>query len=365
MRRAVVLACAALCVLAAGASARAPVNKAIWGPVAVNGRSQFPIYRDLGVDIFEYSLNWPQIAPTRPARPRDPNDPAYRWPADADMAVHEAGSSRMGVSMMLIGSPPWANGGQAPAVSPTPSDFADFAEAAARRYRRVHRWMIWGEPLRVENYAPIESDNPVSSDLGPIPARQSAAPRRYAVLLDRAYGRLKAVDRANLVIGGNTTTSGTISPYNWIRYMRLPDGRPPRMDLFGHNPFGLRRPRLSAPQLRPKLADFSDLDVLVRWIDRYLARGRRDHHLRLFISEYTAPTDAPSYEFGYHITRGLQASWLQSAFGIARSWSRIETLGWIGLRDLKRGDGAVSDTGLIDASGVRKPAYYVYKRAAR
>jgi len=57
-------------------------KKAMWGPVEVAGKSQFPIHRDLGVGIYEYSLNWENVAPTRPKDPTDPDDPAYVWRPD-------------------------------------------------------------------------------------------------------------------------------------------------------------------------------------------------------------------------------------------------------------------------------------------
>src|SRR3954470_14425578 len=56
------------------------LKKGIWGPTHdANGKSLFPTYRSLGVGIFEYTVTWADIAPTRPADPSDPNDPAYKW----------------------------------------------------------------------------------------------------------------------------------------------------------------------------------------------------------------------------------------------------------------------------------------------
>ena len=62
------------------AEAAPSIKKAIWGPARVDGRSQFPIYRDLGVGIYQAKLDWSEIAPYRPGRPTVPADPAYRWP---------------------------------------------------------------------------------------------------------------------------------------------------------------------------------------------------------------------------------------------------------------------------------------------
>src|SRR5918992_1415487 len=71
------------------AEARYSKKKAIWGPTQVNGVSQFPIYRDLGVSIYQMQLHWHAVAPTRPRRPSDPTDPAYKWPAEVDFAIRE------------------------------------------------------------------------------------------------------------------------------------------------------------------------------------------------------------------------------------------------------------------------------------
>ncbi len=47
------------------ADARQSRKKSIWGPVEVNGVSQFPIYRDLGVGIFQMGLSWAAVAPSQ------------------------------------------------------------------------------------------------------------------------------------------------------------------------------------------------------------------------------------------------------------------------------------------------------------
>ena len=67
-RTRILLILVALLVLALPAVAGAAPSrkKAIWGPATVNGRSQFPIYRDLGVGIWQNRINWSKVAPTRP-----------------------------------------------------------------------------------------------------------------------------------------------------------------------------------------------------------------------------------------------------------------------------------------------------------
>lgn len=348
-------------------------QKAIWGPVAVDGVSQFPIYDDLGVDLYEKTVSWATTAPTRPANPADPNDPAYRWPAELDQALAEATPRGIGVLVMVMRTPGWANGDQRDIYPPTdPQQYAMFMEALAKRYPAVRHFMVWGEPIRNTNYAIVGNSAPnyyvknakKPKKLPKFGAIQRAEARGYAELVDATYGRLKALNRANLIIGGNTTTSGDVDPFNWAKYLRLANGKPPRMDMFGHNPFGTRGPDLKKDQLLIGTADMSDLDVFIPWIKKYVARGGRNTKLKLFISEYTAPTDAAGFEFAYHVTRPLQAAWLTSAMKIAKRSKDIYGLGWIGLYDQPpRADGLGSNIGLIDGKGVKKPSYFAYKRS--
>jgi len=215
-----------------------------------------------------------------PEDSRDPRDAAYRWPAEVDDAIREARRHRMKVLFMLTNAPAWANGARTPEYAPDrPSDFADFARAASRRYPEVLHWMIWGEPSRSNNFKPF-----VKQPLGtPITAAQKRAPRRYARLLDAAYGQLKAQRRTNLVIGGNTYVTGEVRPGAWMRAMTLPDGRRPRIDLYGHNPFSFRNPSLRNPPSGQGLVDFSDLGRFGRDVQRVLG-GPRRKRVRLFLS---------------------------------------------------------------------------------
>ena len=354
-----------LLMLAMAAASAVPADaatsrkKAIWGPTTVSGVSQFPIYADLGAGIYQLKLRWSNVARSRPARPEDPADPAYRWPAQVEYALSEAAKYDMEVSLTLIGTPPWANGGRSERWAPRRvEDLAAFAEAAARRYPAVRHWMVWAEPSRQANFMPLSPERRGR----PLTRRQARGPRLYARMLDAAYGALKAVSSRNLVIGGNTFTTGDISPRNFITAMRLPNGRPPRMDLYGHNPFSARRPDLSKPLLRHGFVDFSGLDTLARWTDRYLRRpGGRP--LRLFLSEFFLPTDHQNHEFNFYVSREVQARWLTSALRITRGWSRIYTFGWFALYDDRpRRAGDEVNRGLLERDGDRKPAYFAYRR---
>jgi glutathione S-transferase len=361
-RTRILLTLGALLLLAFPVSAEAAPSrkKSIWGPATVNGRSQFPIYRDLGVGIWQDRVNWSVVAPTRPADPRDPLDPAYRWPAGLDDAIAEGRRFGIQTSLVLTEAPRWASGHSNPSWAPRkPSDFADFAYAASARYPSVRHWMIWSEPTRAVNFMPLiheKRDRPLTR-------RMKKGPHTYARILDAAYAALKRRSRRNIVIGGNSFTTGDVSALNWIRNLRLPNGKPPRLDLYGHNPFSARRPLLDRPPLGHGFADFSDLDLLARWVDRWLARPRGKTRINFFLSELFWPTDHPNHEFNFWVTRRTAASWLTDALRITRRWPRIYTLGWYALYDdPPNGKGDEVNRGLLTYRGRKKPAYRAYRR---
>lgn len=349
MRRAIWIPCLALalltCAPATADAARKTIKKSIWGPVTYRGETQWPIYRRLGVGIIQDTVSWAAVAPTRPIDPRNPDDPAYSWPAGIDELVAGARRNDIRVSLIVMGTPPWANGGRAPAWAPNRRrDYADFMYAASKRWSSVRHWMVWGEPSRTQNFKPM-------------PRFEATGPRRYARILDAAYGALKRANRRNRVIGGNTFTTGDVPPLKFVKSMRLRNGKPPRYDLWGHNPFTAREPDLRKRRLCCGYADFSDLDTLARYIDRYQRRGTR-----LFLSEFTAPTDHRNDEFNFYVTRKTQARWLRSALRITRRWNRIYTLGWLSLYDRApspRGD--EPRFGLMTYRGKKKPSFFAYK----
>jgi hypothetical protein len=358
--RARVLALLIGAVLAAGAlpgvaHANPAGKKAIWGPVSIDGKSEFPLYHRLGVGIFEMHLFWYQVAPTRPRHARDPADPAYRWPAEIGKSIREAARYHIQIMIQVSGTPRWANGGKAWNYPPTPvGRLAEFMTAAARRYRSVHQWMIWGEPDRQANFGLVRR---VPASDRRLTSAQTRAPHVYAQMLDATYGALKAVSPRNLVIGGNTYTWGDIPVRQWVENLRLPNGRPPRMDLYGHNPFSYRAPDLANRPSPFGGYDFSDLARLSRLVNANLAR--HGHPIRLFLSEWTIPTASWDSEFSFYVDPLVAAQWIQDAWRIVHRSSFIYALGWIHVFDGPTGDG--SSGGLLTNQGQPTPLYDAFK----
>jgi hypothetical protein len=329
-----------------GGSSGSGVEKLIWGPTHLpDGRSAFPVYDELGVDDFQIQLRWPQVAPSRPASPDDPADPAYRWPADVDYAISQAREHGIEISVLVTHSPPWANGGRGALWAPDPRDFAQFLTAAARHYPSVHRWMIWGEPNRADRFLPNRANRPIG-------------PRRYAPLLDSAYGALKAASPDNVVIGGDTFTGGEVKPEQFIEWMRLPSGRPPRLDWYGHNPYPFRFPEIRTRPIAGGWRDLSDLDTLADEVDRaYRPLGRSP---KLWLSEFTVQSDHTSSVFEAFVTKAAQARWLTAGYEAAAAVPAVEGLGWFSLLD-QPGGKLASHWGLMTSDGgTRKPAFGAY-----
>jgi hypothetical protein len=340
------VALAALVMLVAPASSEA-FSKAIWGPVYRNGVNQFPLYHQLGVKIFELDVPWAEVAPTRPAHATNPADPAYNWPVEVQQALTQARRFHMRVLLQIIGAPPWANGGHASNWAPrSPATFAAFATAAARRYPSVHLWMVWGEPTRTGNFEPLVPALPGAT----LDKAQQAAPHLYARILDASYGALKSVSKRNLVIGGCTYTTGAIDTQEWIENLRLPDGRPPRMDMYAHNPFSYEAPSFDVAPSPFGEVQFSDLHELAGWIDKYLTPG-----LPIFLSEWTIPT-SPDDQFNFYVSPPTQAQWITDALRLSRQWKRIYALGWINLYD----NPPTTNGGLLTQSGVPKPGFKAF-----
>jgi hypothetical protein len=348
---------AAFALLFVAAPAQGKLLKAIWGPLELpksspacggsdSSCSAFPTYRELGVDIYQFQIHWDEVAPTQPANPRDPADPAYNW-APAAKIVEAAVQNGIRPAALVQRSPSWASGKVKPIWAPKkPTDFANFVYAASKRFPDIHMWMIWGEPSRKENFLPMKEG-------------QARGPRIYAQMLERSYVALKKADRRNRVVGGMTLNGGTVMPPEFIRLMKLPNGRPPRMDLWGHNPFDARFPRL-ADQPLGRYRGFNDIDTLQGEIRTAYRAGKRKVP-RLWLSEWTIVSDRPLDLFsGFFVSRREQAVRLKAAYKISARTPYVAGLGWFTLLDQAESEGGAA-WGLMDSNGVPKPAFKAYK----
>ncbi len=332
------------------------VKKSMWGPPVGPNGSIFPTLKDLGVGLYSIQARWDEIAPTtKPVLPTDPIDPAYQWPQYLVDAVTDANANGIEVQILIMGTPPWANGGKSWEYVPdNPQDYGDFATAISKKFPTVDHWMIWGEPNRTPNFKP---STPAKKTTGKLNAAQQVGPRNYAVLLESAYQALKAQNANNKVIGGNTYTAAgkdDTNTYQWAQNMKLPDGSRPHMDMWGHNPWGFTEPDFKEPQSRRGTVTFNDLKRLTKVLDKSFP-GQR---LKLFLAEWGVPSGFKDKDLGYGLKQKETNRWINTAFRLTRTFKRIYSLGWVHLFDNTR-----NSTGLMTMEGQRKPSYKVYKKA--
>ena len=355
-------ALAAVVIASIPAVAEARPVKAIWGPHQFHAGhaecggggpcSAFPVYRQLGVDVYQFQIQWDDVAPTRPANPRNPADPAYDWPSSVDSIVAQARAHRIGLAALVKGTPAWANGGRSSAWAPgKPRLFADFMFAASRRYPTIRKWMIWGEPTRRDNFLP----------------QGRRGVRRYARMLDAAFGALKRARRSNVVIGGMTLNGGDkIKTPRFLKLLRLPNGKPPRMNLYGHNPFDRRFPNIRKQPIRD-FRGLPDVDTLWREVSRAYqrrngrwARKRSQRPRKLWLAEWLVQSDHDSDIFDWHVSRKKQAVYLRAGYRLARRAKYVKALGWFRLDD-EPNSATSAAWGLMTYSGARKPAFKAYR----
>lgn len=361
-----VFASAALPSTSLARRAHPPVLKMIWGPtylpsastlpgllplpgqVELPGSSVFPIYHELGANVFETDLRWDEVAPTRPSHPTDPNDRAYHWPSGLDHAVQTAAAYGIKVCLLVQRTPAWANGGLPNYWAPRYArDYADFLTAAARHYSSVHYWMIWGEPTLPGNFAPMPPNSPVG-------------PRRYAVLLNQAYHALKHASRSNIVIGGDTYTAGLVRPADFIRWMKLPNGNPAPLDYYGHDPYSVlsRFPNLREGPYSPGVRDFNDIDTLHRQLVHTYHR-----QVKLWLAEFSMSSASGSRAFAFYTSPQGQAQWLSAAYSTANSVNYVAGLGWFTLLDEPPWMSGHLSNGLMTWNLLPKPAFWAYQQA--
>jgi hypothetical protein len=347
-----------LAVVFAGLAALAPAGasaftKAVWGPATYRGINQFPLYKKLGAHIYEVELDWSQVAPQEPTHPSEPGDPVYIWPAALIDEITQAQKYGMRVLLEVSNAPAWANGGHSGTgwAPKDPWTYAQFIQAASREYPMVHLWMIWDEPNRKGDFRPETAATSYTETR--LTAAQKQAPHLYAQMLDDAYGVLKSGSRANTVIGGDTYTAGLLDPQQWISNLKLPDGKAPRMDMYGHDPFSYTVPLFSDKSSTFGEVQFQDLPRLETWTKDYLR-----HRMPLFLSQFCVPT-AVDRTFNFYISPpSVAAQWVKDALVTSRHAGYIAALGWANVHD----DLPVNSCGLIQQNGQRKPDFYAFLR---
>jgi hypothetical protein len=330
----------------------------------------FPILRQLRTEVVRVNLNWGGrfgVASERPGNAANPRDPAYDWTL-YDRTVHYASQYRMRVVFSIYGTPGWANGFRG--LNRAPRNFVDlqrFAHAAARRYSGAYRgedgrilpavrmWLAWTEP-----------NNPINLFPQYVRARGrwvAQSPRDYARICNAIYTGVHSTSLRNERVacgvtaprGNNSPGSlrASISPLAFLRLAKAAGMR--RMDAYAHHPYYGKR--TESPTTRPggTAVTLANIGTLIAEVDRLYGRKR------IWITEYGYQTNPPDRAIGVSYT--TQARWLTQAFRMARRHARIDMMIWFLFKDDTSPQGWQS--GLITATGRRKPAFDAFRRFPR
>jgi hypothetical protein len=196
--------------------------------------------RSLGVNLLRVGVYWNEIAPSPTSRTRpffnaaDPSAyPAANW-AGLDRLVSEAQTDGIQIDFMVTGGAPlWATQTGAPlcptgaggcyesGFEPSASEYGQFVQAVATRYRSVHFWEIWNESNWGPSLTPQYSNSsvPVSAYI-------------YRGLLGAGWNALQATGHGGDTIvatslsqdgSGNQSETGTTAPLIFIRTLYCAD----------------------------------------------------------------------------------------------------------------------------------------------
>ena len=327
----------------------------------------YPLLGELRTQLLRVHLNWGGrlgVAKRKPREPTEHEDPAYDWQL-YDRIVLDAAEQGVEILFTVFGTPPWANGGQAPTRAPRDeAHLRAFAFAAATRYSGAYRrddgrrlpavrlWTAWNEP---------------NLQLGLIPQWKRVA-GKWVIQSAEDYARIcnAVVDgiRATLLrerriacgvtaARGNNNPRGkkpSVSPLAFMRATKKAGMR--GFDAWAHHPYyGHPRETPSTPPPPFGGVTLGNIDALVQELTRLYGRKR------VWITEYGYQTAPEDTLFG--VPWDAQAAYLREAFAIARRHPRIDLLLWFLLQDEE--DPARWQSGLVSAAGERKPAFDAFR----
>jgi predicted NUDIX family NTP pyrophosphohydrolase len=374
---AALVATAAVCVPAAGASRYLQVG--LFDDTQFNYGNPdqvFPMLKDLRTQVIRVNLVWggPNgVAKRRPVNPMNPNDPAYQWTV-YDRTVQYSQQYGIKVMFSIVGTPPWANGAAGVNVVPkSVLDLERFATAAARRYSgtflgadgrtlpAVRYWLAWNEP---NNPAFLR---PQYRKVGGTLVIQSAID--YAKICNAIVkGVRKTTVGASKVACGVTGPRGNnnpnssrpaVSPLPFLRAMKKAGAT--GFDAYAHHPYyGAPRETPSTPPPpgihgnAPTAITLGNFNLLVNEVTRLYGNKR------MWITEYGYQTNPPDRIFG--VSFANQAKYLTQAYGIAKKNPRVDMFVWFLLRDERTGINEGWQSGLLTASGAKKPSYATFKK---
>ena len=313
----------------------------------------FDLARAAGTNTIRLYTIWRRHAPTTKPQgfdPGNPADPAYDWSL-LDLQVRTAKAEGLEPVLSIEGAPDWAagSGGLPGTVRPSPSEFALFARAAARRYSgsfgglpRVRYWQAWNEPNYFRHLAP-QYDTPVSEPVRP--SSRLLSPDIYRRLVNAFADAVHGVRASNVVIAGGLTPFGNENagthvarsmPFMRALLCMTRRNRPQprcrgrlRADVWSHHPYTAGGP--THHNLSPEDVSLADLPEMQRLLNaavraRHIVSRRRVAFWATEISWDTNPPDPGA------VPMRLHRRWVAHALYVM--WKAgISSVNWFQIRD--------------------------------
>ncbi len=342
---------------------------------------------EIGVDRVRITAGWSAIAPGAREQRKpdfDASDPAAYgdgW-APVDLAVEAVVDAGMRPMLdVAFWAPRWAverpvEGPENYRWKPDPREFAQFTEAAARRYDgsfedlpAVRLWSTWNEPNHPTFLLPQWERR--GGELVPI------SPHVYREMHNAGYDAIKAVDEDNDVLIGNLSSRGDpagerrrMAPLLFLRELACVDEalepldrpecrgfRPLQADGFAHHPYSYRQSP-DEQSSDPDEVRLADLDRLSSLLVELRRRGRFAARLPLYLTEFGYESNPPA-------SRGVdlqtQARWLSQATAIVYARDDIKMYSQFLLNDVEPPE--LFQTGLLFDDGSPKPALAAFRLA--
>lgn len=280
----------------------------------------------------------------------EPHPGVYDF-ARPDAVVGEAAERGIAVLPFVYGSPHWATGGEAlpPLRGRARAAWQGALHRLVRRYGPgggfwrgrdqrlpIRRWQIWNEPNFLLFWRPRPS------------------PHDYAELLKGSASAIRKADPgATVIAAGVAPVEGGISPWSFLRSLYQQPGVRGTFDVLALHPYAPHVAWIAAEIrfVRKLMAEADDANTPLQLTEIGVASGsdRRD-----------------VFDLG---PRG-QASYLRRVIALTlrnrRRW-RLSGVDWFTWRDALGADshcGFCQHSGLLDASGMPKPAWRAFREAA-
>jgi hypothetical protein len=331
--------------------------------VGLDGPLGFEKIREAGARWTRAMIVWPDVAPdSQPENwdPTDPADPNYDW-SYFDQQIRWTVESGVEPLVSIFSAPEWAERCKTDlskslpgTCNPDPEMFADFAEAAARRYSgdfgalpKVTYWKVWNEPNLGYYLMPQ------------VRRGKKVSPGLYRSLVNKMASRVKGVDPANQIVGGGLGPiggPGRIAPLDFMRRLLCLKGttrpvRDPscrarsRFDIWAHNAYTTGRPTHSAyARDDVSMGDLPEMKNVLRAGERAKRVETDRSNVPFWITEMSWDSKGPDPK-GVPMNR-LKV-WVSEA--IFRAWKAgVSKFFWLSLRDWPRipGDPRTIDAGL-------------------